>query len=475
MSILSAADPAIAAIINKEINRQRSCLEMIASENFVSQAVLEAMGSPLTNKYSEGYPGHRYYAGNQFIDESENLAIERAEKLFNCHEGECEPERIMKANVQPHAGSQANLAAYMALANPGDKIMAMNLAHGGHLTHGSPVNFSGKLFKFIHYGVRKSDQRIDFDQVRELAKKEQPKIILAGYTAYPREIDFKTFREIADEIGAYFMVDIAHIAGLIATGVHPDCVPYAEVITTTTHKTLRGPRGALILSKIENRLVHQFIGGDDDRLTPKFIRGDQCSTSNVSPRIPTKGWSASDRHSGTRGLAKKIDFAVFPGMQGGPLNHIIAAKAVAFGEALKPEFKKYTKQIVKNAKALAESLLENGIDLVSGGTDNHLLLLDLTKTNITGKQAEITLDEVGICTNKNMVPFDTRKPFDPSGLRLGTPALTTRGFTESELKEIGKMIADVIHNIGNENIKSQVKDKVKEMTNAHPLYEGLKL
>lgn len=445
MSILSQQDPEVAKIIENEIIRQRSCLEMIASENFVSPAVLEALGSPLTNKYSEGYPGHRYYAGNQFIDESENLAILRAEQLFNVREGECKPERIMKANVQPHAGSQANLAAYMALAEPGEKILAMNLAHGGHLTHGSPVNFSGKLFKFIHYGVRQDNQRIDFDQVRELAQKEKPKIILAGYTAYPREVDFKKFREIADEVGAYFMVDIAHIAGLIPAGVHPDCVPYADVITTTTHKTLRGPRGAMILSKV------------DDRLAPV-----------LSPL------SGGEREGGNdRGLAKRVDFAVFPGMQGGPLDHVIAAKAVAFAEDQKPEFKEYAQQIVKNAKALAESLLENGIDLISGGTDNHLLLLDLTKTNVTGKQAETALDEVGICTNKNMVPYDTRKPMDPSGLRIGTPALTTRGFKENELREIGKMIADVIHNIHSETVKNEVRKKVKEMTEMHPLYEDM--
>ena len=446
MSLLSKFDPQIAKIINNEINRQREGLEMIASENFVSQIVLEAMGTPLTNKYSEGYPGHRYYGGNEFIDQSESLAIERAEKLFNCFKGECEPERIMKANVQPHAGSQANLAAYMAMVKPGDKIMAMDLAHGGHLTHGSPVNFSGKLFNFVHYGVNKQTQKLDMDQVRKLAEKEKPKIILAGYTAYPREIDFKAFREIADEVNAYFMVDIAHIAGLIATGVHPDCIPYADVITTTTHKTLRGPRGAIILSKVEDRLRPP---SPLPPLRSPLIRGD-------------KG-----------GLARRINFAVFPGMQGGPLDHIIAAKAVAFSEALKPEFKTYCEQIVANAKALAKSLMENGIDLISGGTDNHLILVNLTKTNVTGKQAETTLDQVAIYTNKNMIPFDPRKPLDPSGLRIGTPALTTRGFKENELTEIGKMIADVIHNLNNETIKNQVRKKVKEMTKAHPLYEGL--
>jgi len=435
MSLLSQFDPEIAESINNEINRQQQGLEMISSENFVSRVVLEATGTPHTNKYSEGYPGKRYYGGNQFIDESENLAIERAEKLFNVHEGECPPERIMKANVQPHAGSQANMAAYMAMAEPGDKIIAMDLAHGGHLTHGSPVNFSGRIFKFVHYGVEKETGRLDMDKVRSLAKKEKPRIILAGYTAYTREIDFKTFREIADEVGAYLMADIAHIAGLIVAGVHSDCVPYADVITLTTHKTLRGPRGAIILSKVE------------DRFNP------------------------NDK----KNLAEKVNFAVFPGMQGGPLDHIIAAKAVAFAEALRPEFKEYAKQIVSNAKALAEGLIENNIELVSGGTDNHSVLADLTKTGVTGKEAEKALEEANIYLNKNMVPFDTRKPMNPSGIRLGTPALTTRGFTDAEMKEIGKMIADIIHNINDTSIKEKVKNRVKEMTNAHPLYEGLKI
>lgn len=437
MKLLKKFDPKIAAIIQKEITRQRSGLEMIASENFVSRVVLEAMGTPLTNKYSEGYPGKRYYRGNQFIDESESLAIERAEKLFNVHEGECPAERIMKANVQPHAGSQANMAAYMALVEPGDKIMALDLAHGGHLTHGSPVNFSGQLFNFVHYGVEKETGRLDMEKIRKQAKKEKPKLILAGYTAYPREIDFKTFGEIAHEIGAYFMVDMAHIAGLIAAKVHPDPVPYADVITTTTHKTLRGPRGAMILSKVEDRL---------------------------HPNPPRKG-----------GLAQKVDFAVFPGMQGGPLDHIINAKAVAFAEALKPEFKQYCEQIILNAKALAKGLMENGINLVSGGTDNHLVLADLTKTGVTGKEASNALEEVDVYVNKNMVPYDTRKPMNPSGIRIGTPALTTRGFNETELEEIGKMIAGVIHNIKDEKKKSEIQKRVKEMANAHPLYKGLKV
>lgn len=435
MSLLSKFDPEIAKIINKEIDRQRQGLEMIASENFVSRVVLEATGTPLTNKYSEGYPGKRYYGGNQFIDESESLAIERAEKLFNVHEEECPKERIMKANVQPHSGSQANMAAYMALAEPGDKIMALDLAHGGHLTHGSPVNFSGQLFNFVHYQVEKETGRLNMDKIRKQAKIEKPKIILCGYTAYPREIDFKAFREIADEVGAYLMADIAHIAGLVATGVHADCVPYADVITTTTHKTLRGPRGAIILSKVE------------DRINP------------------------NDK----KNLAEKVDFAVFPGMQGGPLDHIINAKAVAFAEALRPEFKEYCQQIVANAKALAESLMENGINLVSDGTDNHLVLADLTKTGVTGKEAQNALEEVDIYVNKNMVPFDARKPMNPSGIRIGTPALTTRGFKEDELKEIGKMIAEVIHNIKDGGKKDEVRKRVKEMAEAHPLYEGLEI
>ncbi|NQU77748.1 serine hydroxymethyltransferase [Candidatus Falkowbacteria bacterium] len=447
MSLLSQFDPEMSEIINNEINRQRQGLEMIASENFVSRVVLEAMGTPLTNKYSEGYHGHRYYRGNQFIDDSESLAIERAEKLFNVHEGECEPERIMKANVQPHAGSQANMAAYMAMAKPGDKIMAMDLAHGGHLTHGSPVNFSGSLFNFVHYGVEKETHKLDMEKIRTQAKKEKPRIILAGYTAYPREIDFKAFGEIAREVGAYFMVDMAHIAGLISAGVHTDPIPHADVITTTTHKTLRGPRGAMILSKIE------------DRLQPPspLIRGERQGGRGVK----------------SKNLAKKVDFAVFPGMQGGPLDHIISAKAVAFAEALRPEFKEYAKQIVANAKALAESLTKNNIDLVSGGTDNHLILADLTKTGATGKEASLALEEVDIYVNKNMVPYDTRKPMNPSGIRIGTPALTTRGFNETEMKEIGKMIADIIHNINDESIKEKTRKRVKEMADAHPLYDGL--
>lgn len=423
MSFLSKFDPEIAKIINKEIDRQRNGLEMIASENFVSRAVLEALGTPLTNKYSEGYPGKRYYSGNEVIDESETLAIERGKQLFNAEH----------ANVQPHAGSQANMAAYFALAEPGDKIMAMDLSCGGHLTHGSPVNFSGKLFNIIPYGVRQDNQLLDMDQVRDIALAEQPRIILAGYTAYPRIIDFEAFKKIADDVNAYFLVDMAHIAGLIAGKVHPDPFLYADVVTTTTHKTLRGPRGAAIFSKIEDRLR------PDDK----------------------------------KNLAQKIDFAVFPFMQGGPLDHCIAAKAVAFKEAMHPAFAEYARQIIKNTRALAQSLLDNGINLVTGGSDNHLVLIDLSNNELSGKQAEIALDKIGIYTNKNMVPYDTRKPMDPSGLRVGTAALTTRGFGEQEMETIGTMMAYVIKNHDNHDIMERVKIRVKEMTEAHPLYEGL--
>ena len=420
---LQQQDPQIYEAIQKELQRQQSVLEMIASENIVSQAVLEAAGTVLTNKYSEGYPDHRYYGGNKFIDVSEKLAIDRAKQLFGCEH----------ANVQPHAGSQANLEAYFAILELGDKILAMNLAHGGHLTHGSPVNFSGKFYTVVHYGVNRQTERIDMEQVRELAKKEKPKLILAGASAYSRAIDFTAFRQIADEVGAYFMADIAHIAGLIAAKLHPDPIPYCDIVTTTTHKTLRGPRGAIIMSK------------QIDRLRP------------------------NDK----KNLAQKIDFAVFPGMQGGPLDHIIAAKAVAFGEALKPEFREYQKQIIKNAQALAAELLNQGLRLISGGTDNHLMLIDVSSVNLTGKQSETALDEVGICCNKNMIPFDTRSPFDPSGIRLGTPALTSRGMKEPEMKIVGELIGRVLKNIDNNDIKRKVSAAVKELTNRFPIYQGL--
>lgn len=420
---LKKNDPDIYAAMQKELNRQQSVLEMIASENIVSQAVLEAAGTVLTNKYSEGYPDRRYYGGNQFIDISEKLAIERAKQLFGCEH----------VNVQPHAGSQANMEAYFAILELGDKILAMNLAHGGHLTHGSPVNFSGKFYKIVHYGVDRQTERIDMDQVHMLAKQEKPKLILAGASAYPRAIDFKAFRQIADEVGAYFMADIAHIAGLVVAKLHPDPIPYCDIITTTTHKTLRGPRGAIIMSK------------QTDRLRP------------------------NDK----KNLAQKIDSAVFPGMQGGPLDHIIAAKAVAFGEALKPEFKEYQAQILKNAAILAKVLQDQGLRLVSSGTDNHLMLVDVTSVNLTGKQAEIALDEVGICCNKNMIPFDARSPFDPSGIRLGTPALTSRGMKEDEMKTVGELIGKVLKNIDNLETKREVATAVKELTGRFPIYEGL--
>jgi len=423
MSFLSKFDPEIANAIENEINRQRSGLEMIASENIVSRAVLEAMGTPLTNKYSEGYPGKRYYGGNQFIDVSENLAILRAKKIFGAEH----------ANVQPHSGSQANAAAYFALLNPGDKILAMNLAHGGHLSHGAAVNFSGKFYNVVFYGVDKNTGRINMDEVREIALREKPRLILTGASAYPREIDFAAFRKIADEVGAYLMADIAHIAGLVAAKIHPDPVPVCDVVTTTTHKTLRGPRGALILSKIADRLR------PDDK----------------------------------KNLAQKIDSAVFPGMQGGPLEHVIAAKAVSFLEALQPDFVEYQKQIVKNAKVLSETLLAGGLKLVSGGTDNHLILIDLTETGLAGKQVENALGEVEIYVNKNMIPYDTRKPLDPSGIRLGTPALTTRGMKEEEMKLVGEMIVKIIKNINDENIKKEVRESIHGLVTKFPIYPDL--
>lgn len=420
---LANQDPEIHEAIRKEIGRQRHALEMIASENIVSSAVLEALGSPLTNKYSEGYPGKRYYGGNEHIDVIERLAIERAKALFGAEH----------ANVQPHAGSQANMAAYMALAEPGSTILAMDLAQGGHLTHGSPVNFSGKLFKFVSYGVRKEDELIDMEEVRAIALREKPRVIVAGFTAYPRQLDFAKFREIADEVGAYLMVDMAHFAGLVAARLFPDPVPYADVVTFTTHKTLRGPRGGAILSKIADRL----------------------------------------RPDDAKNLAQKIDFAVFPGMQGGPLDHAIAAKAVAFKEASLPSFVRYTEQLLANAKALAEELMAQGVRLVTGGTDNHLLLLDLTLFGISGKEAENMLDKVGICTNKNMIPYDTRKPLDPSGLRIGTAALTTRGMTTQDMKQIAQWIAGILKNPHDIAIHTAIAEQILALSEQYPLYKEL--
>jgi glycine hydroxymethyltransferase len=413
MQHLVTADPEIASAITKEIDRQRRGLEMIASENFVSMAVMEAMGTPLTNKYSEGYPGRRYYGGNEWIDVVENLARDRAKQLFGAEH----------ANVQPHSGSGANMAVYFSFLNPGDTILAMDLAHGGHLTHGSPMSFSGKLYRIVAYGVRKDTEQLDYDEIRAIALRERPKLIVAGASAYPRVIDFVAFRKIADEVGCPLMVDMAHIAGLVAGGAHPSPIPHAEYVTTTTHKTLRGPRGAMIL----------------------------C-------RAP---------------YAQAVDKMVMPGIQGGPLDHIIAAKAVCFKEALEPSFKDYARRIVENAKALAESLLARGVRLISGGTDNHLLLVDITPFSIGGKQAETALDSVGIYCNKNMIPFDQRKPLDPSGIRLGTPALTTRGFTPADMKTIGNAIADVLRAPTDETVAARVRTIVRDLTAAHPLYERL--
>lgn len=423
-SSLAKVDPAVAALIEAEKKRQHDNLEMIPSESFPSKAVLDALGSVMNNKYSEGYPKKRYYGGNEFIDEVEQLAIERAKKLFGAEH----------ANVQPYSGSPANMAIYFALLEPKDKVLAMSLAQGGHLTHGHAVNFSGKTYTFVQYGVDKETERIDMEVVRKQAIAEQPKMIVSGATAYPRTIDFKQFAEIAAEVGAYSMVDMSHIAGLIAGGAHQSPFPETDVVMTTTHKTLCGPRGAIILSKINDTLKEKYH--PDSKLT----------------------------------MAQRIDKAVFPGLQGGPHNHAIAGKAVAFGEALKPEFKNFAAQIVKNAKALAESLTENGIRLVSGGTDNHLILADLTPLNVTGQEAETALDRAGITMNKNTVPYDTRGPFNPSGIRMGTPALTCRGMKESEMREIGCWIAKVVKNHTDESTIKSVKEKVLDMTKQYPMY-----
>ncbi len=410
-TLLKANDPEIYAAVMDETSRQRNKIELIASENFVSETVMEANGTTLTNKYAEGYPSKRYYGGCEFVDVVENIAIERACKLFGSN----------YANVQPHSGAQANMAVFYALLEPGDTVLSMNLAHGGHLSHGSPVNMSGKYWKIVPYGVTEKEGVIDYDEVRRLALECRPKLILAGASAYPRVIDFKKFSEIAKEVGAYLMVDMAHIAGLVAAGVHPSPVPYADVTTTTTHKTLRGPRGGLILSNDEE-------------------------------------------------IAKKINKAIFPGTQGGPLMHTITAKAVCFGEALKPEFKTYAEQIIKNTKVLAEALMEEGFKLVSGGTDNHLMLVDLTGMKVdTGKEAEHLLDEIGITCNKNAIPFDTQKPFVTSGLRFGTAATTTRGFKEEDFKEVAKIISITLKDF--ENNKDEAKARVAALTKKYPLYE----
>ncbi|PRX35770.1 glycine hydroxymethyltransferase [Orenia metallireducens] len=408
MKNLMKIDPELFEVIKKEESRQKGNLELIASENFVSEAVLEAMGTVLTNKYAEGYPDKRYYGGCEYVDIAEKLAIERAKELFGAEH----------ANVQPHSGSQANAAVYFALLEPGDTVLGMDLTHGGHLTHGSPVNMSGNYYNFVPYGVNQDNERIDYDLLRELALENKPKMIVTGASAYSREIDFKKFREIADEVGAYLMVDMAHIAGLIAAGLHQNPVEHAQIVTTTTHKTLRGPRGGMILCKEE--------------------------------------------------FAKQIDKAIFPGIQGGPLMHIIAAKAVCFKEALSDEFKEYQKQVVKNAKVLAKALSQE-FRIVSDGTDNHLMLVDLTEHDITGKKAEHTLDEVNITVNKNTIPFETRSPFVTSGIRIGTPSLTTRGMKEEEMKKVAKMITKLLLNIDNEEIKAEVRREVEELVEEYPL------
>lgn len=409
LEYLQAFDPEMAAAMMDELARQRRNIELIASENFVSEAVMAAMGSPLTNKYAEGYPGKRYYGGCQYVDVAEQLAIDRAKQLFGAEH----------ANVQPHSGAQANMAVYFALAKPGDTILGMNLAHGGHLTHGSPVNMSGAYFNIVPYGVDEKTQTIDYDEPERLAMEHRPKIIIAGASAYPRIIDFARMGEIAKRAGAYLVVDMAHIAGLVAAGLHPSPVPYADVVTTTTHKTLRGPRGGLILCKEE--------------------------------------------------YAKMIDKAVFPGTQGGPLMHVIAAKGVALGEALKPAFKTYQQNIVKNAKALADELIKCGFDLVSGGTDNHLMLVDLRSVNLTGKEMEHRLDEVYITVNKNAIPFDPQKPFVTSGIRIGTPAATTRGFDEADFREIAKLIYMTATQYPEK--ADDIRAAVTALCDKHPLYQ----
>ncbi|AZB47453.1 serine hydroxymethyltransferase [Staphylococcus aureus] len=412
MSYITKQDKVIAEAIEREFQRQNSNIELIASENFVSEAVMEAQGSVLTNKYAEGYPGRRYYGGCEFVDVTESIAIDRAKVLFGAEH----------VNVQPHSGSQANMAVYLVALEMGDTVLGMNLSHGGHLTHGAPVNFSGKFYNFVEYGVDKDTERINYDEVRKLALEHKPKLIVAGASAYSRTIDFKKFKEIADEVNAKLMVDMAHIAGLVAAGLHPNPVEYADFVTTTTHKTLRGPRGGMILCKEEYK--------------------------------------------------KDIDKTIFPGIQGGPLEHVIAAKAVAFGEALENNFKTYQQQVVKNAKVLAEALINEGFRIVSGGTDNHLVAVDVKGSiGLTGKEAEETLDSVGITCNKNTIPFDQEKPFVTSGIRLGTPAATTRGFDEKAFEEVAKIISLALKNSKDEEKLQQAKERVAKLTAEYPLYQ----
>ncbi len=412
MSYITKQDKVIAEAIEREFQRQNSNIELIASENFVSEAVMEAQGSVLTNKYAEGYPGRRYYGGCEFVDVTESIAIDRAKALFGAEH----------VNVQPHSGSQANMAVYLVALEMGDTVLGMNLSHGGHLTHGAPVNFSGKFYNFVEYGVDKDTERINYDEVRKLALEHKPKLIVAGASAYSRTIDFKKFKEITDEVNAKLMVDMAHIAGLVAAGLHPNPVEYADFVTTTTHKTLRGPRGGMILCKEEYK--------------------------------------------------KDIDKTIFPGIQGGPLEHVIAAKAVAFGEALENNFKMYQQQVVKNAKVLAETLINEGFRIVSGGTDNHLVAVDVKGSiGLTGKEAEETLDSVGITCNKNTIPFDQEKPFVTSGIRLGTPAATTRGFDEKAFEEVAKIISLALKNSKDEEKLQQAKERVAKLTAEYPLYQ----
>lgn len=413
MENLKRQDPILYAAMQDELARQREKIELIASENFVSEAVMEAQGSVLTNKYAEGYPGKRYYGGCEHVDVVEDIARDRAKQIFGAEH----------VNVQPHSGAQANMAVYFTVLEHGDTVLGMNLSHGGHLTHGSPVNFSGIQYNFVEYGVDKDTQQINYEDVREKARVHKPKLIVAGASAYPRAIDFKKFREIADEVDAYFMVDMAHIAGLVATGFHENPVPYADFVTTTTHKTLRGPRGGMILCKQE--------------------------------------W------------AKKIDKSIFPGIQGGPLMHVISAKAVAFGEALKDDFKQYAKNVVENANRLANKLVSEGINLVSGGTDNHLVLLDLRSLNLTGKVAEEALDHIGITTNKNTIPFDPQSPFVTSGIRIGTAAVTSRGFGLEAMDEIGEIIALTLKNVDNEEKLTEARNRVKALTAKYSLYQQI--
>lgn len=413
LEFLRKQDPQVAEAIRLELGRQRDKIELIASENFVSRAVMEAMGTVLTNKYAEGYPGRRYYGGCEYVDIVENIARDRIKEVFGAEH----------ANVQPHSGAQANMGVYLAILQPGDTVLGMNLSHGGHLTHGSPVNFSGLLYNFVEYGVDPLHHRIDYDDVRAKALEHKPKLIVAGASAYPRTIDFAKFREIADEVGAYFMVDMAHIAGLVAAGLHPNPVPHAHFVTSTTHKTLRGPRGGLILCKEE--------------------------------------------------FAKAIDKAIFPGVQGGPLMHVIAAKAVAFGELLQPQFKQYAQNIINNAQAFAQSLQAEGLTLVSGGTDNHLVLVDVRNLGLTGKVAEHLLDEVNITTNKNTIPFDPESPFVTSGVRMGTPAVTTRGFDEAAMKEVASIIALTLKNPEDASKHEEARSRVATLCARFPMYEGL--